>query len=238
MQRGFGISPLYPNERPHVAVNMAMSLDGKISTYRREDISLGTEHDRRLMDVLRADADAVIVGSGTVRHDGFPIRIRYSDLEAGRVAHGRTPHPVNVTMSRELNVPSTRPFFRNPDTEKIVFTTRAAPATRIKLISRFAEVVTLRNRKISPTAVLAELSRRGMRRVLLEGGGELHFAFAREGVIDDLYITLTPRLIGGVTAPTVLDGKGFLAADHIDLRLVTRKQIGDELFLRYSVVRD
>ena len=238
MQRGFGISPLYPNERPHVAVNMAMSLDGKISTYRREEISLGTEHDRRLMDVLRADADAVIVGSGTVRHDGFPIRIRYSDLEAERVAHGRTPHPVNVTMSRKLNVPSTRPFFRHPDTERIVFTTRAAPATRVKLISRFAEVITLRSRTISPTAVLAELSRRGMRRVLLEGGGELHFAFAREGVIDDLYITLTPRLIGGVTSPTVLDGKGFLAADHIDLRLVTRKQIGDELFLKYSVVRD
>lgn len=217
---------------------MAMSLDGKISTYRREGISLGTEHDRRLMDVLRADADAVIVGSGTVRNDGFPIRIRYRDLEAGRVDGGRSPHPVNVTMSRELNFPSTRPFFHHPDTEKIVFTTQAAPASRIKRFSRFADVVTLRARTISPTAVLAELSRRGMKRVLMEGGGELHFAFAREGVIDDLYITLTPRLIGGGTAPTILDGKGFLAADHIDLRLVTKKQIGDELFLKYSVVRD
>jgi riboflavin-specific deaminase-like protein len=216
---------------------MAMSLDGKISTYRREDIALGTEHDRRLMDELRADTDAVIVGSGTVAHDGFPILIRYDDLEAERIKRGLPPHPINVTMSRELSFPSTRPFFHNPDTEKIVFTTRAAPPSRIKRFSRLAEVVVIPGRTISPASVLEHLMRRGVSRVLLEGGGEVHFAFAKEGVIDEVYITLTPRLIGGATTPTVLDGKGFLAADHLELRLLSTKRIGDELYLRYAVDR-
>ena len=223
--------------RPHVSVNMAMSLDGKISTYKREDISLGTEHDRRMMDELRAEVDAVIVGSGTVAHDGFPILIRYDDLRAGRLERGRPPHPINVTMSRALSLPSTRPFFQHPETEKIVFTTRAAPASRVKRFGRIAEVVVLPRRTLSPAVLLEELRRRGINRVLLEGGGEVHFAFAREGVIDEIYITLTPRLIGGASAPTVLDGKGFLAADHIELRLLSTKRIGDELYLRYAVDR-
>jgi 2,5-diamino-6-(ribosylamino)-4(3H)-pyrimidinone 5'-phosphate reductase len=189
---------------------MAMSLDGKISTHRREDISLGSEHDRRLMDELRADADAVIVGSGTVAHDGFPILMRYDDLEARRVDRGWPRHPMNVTMSRALSLPSTR---------------------------RLADVVVLPGHTLSPTAVLENLRQRGASRVLLEGGGEVHFAFAKEGVIDEVFITLTPRLIGGANAPTVLDGKGFLASDHIELRLLSTKRVGDELYLRYGVDR-
>jgi riboflavin-specific deaminase-like protein len=226
-----------PAARPHVSVNMAMSLDGKISTYRRENISLGTEHDRRLMDELRAKSDAVIVGSGTVKHDGFPILIRYDDLVAERIARGWPPHPINVTMSRALDLPSKRPFFQHPETEKMVFTTRSAPVARVKRFSRFAEVVVLPGRTLSPTVVLERLRRRDVDRVMLEGGGEVHFAFAKEGVVDDVYITLTPRLIGGATAPTVLDGKGFLAAEHLELRLVSTKRVGDELYLRYRVLQ-
>lgn len=222
--------------RPHVSVNMAMSLDGKITTYRREDISLGTKHDRRMMDELRAGADAVIVGSGTVKHDGFPVLIRYDDLEAKRVGKGLSPHPINVTMSRTLELPANRPFFQHPDTDRIVYTTRAAPATRVKRFSRLAEVVILPGRKLSPTVVLGDLGRRGIERVILEGGGEVHFAFAKEGVIDEVYITLTPRLIGGAEAPTVLDGKGFLAADHLELELLSINRVGDELFLKYGVL--
>lgn len=224
--------------RPHVSVNMAMSLDGKITTFRRERIALGTEHDRRLMDELRSSADAVIVGAGTIRYDGFPILLRYKDLEAMRTARGRPPHPINVALSRELDFPSTRPFFTHSGTEKIIFTTRAAPVTRVKRFSKLAEVVVLPKRTLSPGDVLRDLHQRKIKKVILEGGGEVHFAFAREGVVDDVYITLTPRLVGGATAPTVLDGKGFLASDHPQLRLVSTKRIGDELFLKYRVIHE
>ena len=107
--------------RPHVTVNMAMSLDGKITTYRREDIVLGSKHDRRLMDVLRAEAGAVIVGAGTVKHDGHPILMRHKDLLDKRVSRGLAHHPINVVLSRKLDVPLTRPIFRHAATEKIVF---------------------------------------------------------------------------------------------------------------------
>jgi 2,5-diamino-6-hydroxy-4-(5-phosphoribosylamino)pyrimidine 1'-reductase len=222
------------SETPHVTVNMAISLDGRISTRRREQITLGSRHDRHLMDVLRSRADAVIVGAGTVRHDGYPVLVRDRAVRRRRTARGLPPHPVNVVLSRRLDVPLTRSIFTRGDTRRIVYTTPAAPEGRVKRFARVAEVVVLRGKSISPTTVLHDLHRRGMKRVLLEGGGELHFAFAKERVVDEVYVTLTPRLIGG-DAPSLLDGKGFLKADHVKLKLVSSRRIGDELFLRYRV---
>jgi riboflavin biosynthesis pyrimidine reductase len=126
-----------------VSVNMAISVDGRITTRTREHFALGSENDRRLMDELRATADAVIVGAGTVRHDGWPMLIRYADLREKRVTEGRSPHPVNVVLSRALDLPIRARFFQTDETERIVFTTRQAPAARVKRFMRVSDVVVL-----------------------------------------------------------------------------------------------
>lgn len=222
-------------QRPYVTVNMATSLDGRISTRRRETVTLGTRNDRHLMDVLRWRSDAVIVGAGTVRSDGYPVLVR--DPAVRRRRPRRDPlHPVNVVLSRGLDMPVTRGIFQHADTRKLVFTTRAAPANRVRRFERVAEVVVLPGRTLPPRAVLSELWRRGLKRVLLEGGGELHYAFAREGCVDEIYVTLTPHLIGG-PAPSLLDGRGFLWEEHPRLELVSSRRVGDEVFLRYRVRR-
>jgi 5-amino-6-(5-phosphoribosylamino)uracil reductase len=218
--------------RTHIIVNMAISVDGRINSRTRERFALGTEHDRRLMDVLRERADAIIIGAGTVKHDGHPMLIRYPDLVAKRVARKRSPHPVNVVLSSDLDLPL-RPFFAGDQTHRIVFTTRRATAARVRKVSRVAEVVILPGKTPSPAHVVEELSKRGLRRLILEGGGEVHFAFLQAGLVDEWYVTLTPRLIGGETAPSFLDGEGFLKRDHIQLRLVSQRRVGNELFLRY-----
>jgi riboflavin-specific deaminase-like protein len=218
--------------RSHIIVNMAISVDGRINSRRRENFPLGSEHDRRLMDVLRERADAVIIGAGTVRHDGHPMVIRYDDLRARRVERGRDPHPVNVVLSGDLDLP-VRPFFSSDKTRKIVFTTRRAAKVRVSRFARVAEVVVLPGKTPSPKAVVDALRERGLRRLILEGGGEVHFAFAKAGLVDEWYVTLTPRLIGGKTAPSFLDGDGFLKKDHPTLRLVSQRRVGDEIFLRY-----
>ena len=216
---------------------MAVSVDGRITTRKRERFPLGSEHDRRLMDELRSRADAVIVGAGTVRHDGYPILLRYDDLRESRSARGRPPHPVNVVLSRCLDLPVKSRFFASDATRKIVFTTHSAPAARVKRFQRVAEVIVLPGRSLAPGRVLAELRARGLKRCLLEGGGEVHFAFAKAGVVAEIYVTLTPRLIGGKRAPSLLDGEGFLWKEHTRLSLVTLRRVGDEVFLHYRVVR-
>lgn len=216
---------------------MAMSLDGRITTRRRERITLGTRHDRRLMDVLRAEHDAVIVGSGTVRHDGYPILVRDAGIRRKRVRERGEAHPLNVVMSGSLDLSPRAPFFGHDDTRRVVYTGARAPRARITRLSRVAEVVRLPGRTPAPETVLEDLRGRGCRKVLVEGGGEIHFAFVRDGLVDDIYVTVTPRLIGGVDAPSILDGKGFLRDEHVRLRLVTCRRVANELFLHYRVRR-
>jgi riboflavin-specific deaminase-like protein len=218
-----------------VVVNMAVSVDGRITTRAREHVALGSERDRRLMDELRTRADAVIIGAGTVRHDGHPMVIRYADLRARRVALGKPVHPVNVVMSRSLAISPRSRFFASQETRRIVFTTSRAPRARVRRFARVAEVVVLPGATLAPARVLDALHARGLRNVLLEGGGEVHFAFAKAGLVSEIYVTVTPRLIGGKAAPSLLDGAGFLWKDHVRLRLVSARRVGEEMFLRYKV---
>ncbi len=218
--------------RSHIIVNMAISVDGRINSRRREPFPLGSEHDRRLMDELRVRSDAVIIGASTVRHDGHPMVIRYADLRAKRTSARKSVHPVNVVLSADLDLP-TRPFFANPDVQRIVFTSRHAPAARVRRFAKVAEVVVLKGAHPSPAAVVDALCERGLNKLILEGGGEVHFAFAKAGLVDEWYVTMTPRLIGGKSAPSFLDGEGFLKKNHIALRLVSQRRIGNEIFLRY-----
>jgi 5-amino-6-(5-phosphoribosylamino)uracil reductase len=219
--------------RTHITVNMAISVDGRINSRAREHFALGSEYDRRLMDVLRSRADAVIVGAGTVRHDGFPMNLRYADLRAARVARGKRSHPVNVVLSRALDMPARARFFAEPGVERIVVTTSSAPAARVRRFARLAEVVVLPGKTLAPARVVDALRARGLVKILLEGGGEVHFAFVKAGLVDEWYVTVTPRLIGGTGAPTLLDGEGFLKRDHVRLALVSQRRVGDEIYLRY-----
>lgn len=214
---------------------MAMSADGKISSRRRESFSLGSAHDRELMDVLRARADAVVIGALTLRHDGWAIRVRTATVRAKRIARGQAPHPLNVVLSTALDLPQRCQFFAHAKTEKLVITTRQAPAARVRRFGRLAEVVVLPRRRIRAVDVVRTLEARGVKRLLVEGGGEVNFAFFKEGLVDELYLTVTPKIIGGARAPTPVDGAGFLEATHKRLTLVSSRRRGDEVFLKYRV---
>lgn len=218
-----------------VTVNFAVSVDGRITTRTREHVALAGENDRRLMDELRVHADAVIVGAGTVRHDGHPMRLRYDDLRKKRIAKRLPIHPVNVVLTRSLDLSPRSRFFADNDISRIIFTTSWAPKAHVQRFSQLAEVVVLPGSDIDPKRVMTELRRRGLKRVLLEGGGEVHFSFAKAGLVGDLFVTVTPRLIGGKEAPSLLDGEGFLWKDHIGLKLVSSQRKGEEVFLHYRV---
>lgn len=223
--------------RPHVTINMAMSVDGKISTRLREDFSFGSKEDRHLMDVLRARADAVLVGARTVAIGGWAIRVRDRDIRRKRVASGRTLHPLNVVLTRTLDLSSTKQFFTHNQTRRLVITTQAASDVRVRRFKKCAEVIVLPARRIRASRALKLLAERGIRRVLVEGGGTLNYAFFEEGLVDEIYVTITPRIIAGADAPTVVDGKGFLAANLFPLELVSSRRKDNEVFLRYRAVR-
>ena len=226
-----------PPTRPYVTINMAMSADGKISTRRREPFSLGSKEDRYLMDKLRARADAVVIGARTLKLDGWAIRVRDAGLRAKRRRRTGTPHPLNVVLSTQLAFPATAQFLTHGKTDKLIITSSAASTAKVRRLEKIVEVVVLPQKRIDPRRVLEILSKRGMKKVLVEGGGELNFSFFSADLVDEIYITVAAKIIGGRAAPTVVDGDGFLAVSHVALELVSSRRRGDEVFLRYRVVR-
>ncbi len=210
-----------------------MSLDGKIASPARELPSFPSARDRALMDRIRFRADAVLVGGGTLRAANAPLRIRSRSLVRKRVAAGRPEQPLNVLLSASLEVPLEGRFFTARDTRKMVFTTTAAPARLRARAAEMAEVLVSRGQTVSPRRLVGTLHRRGVRELLLEGGGAMNFEFFRLGLIDEIYLTLCPVVIGGIESPSPVDGKGFSPGQFRWFSLARVRRAGGEVFLHY-----
>ena len=219
-------------EKPFVFANLAMTLDGKIAGRDREDFSLGSGADRLEMDRLRARADAVIWGGETLRTARHPARVREESLVRERVERGLPPHPANAVITKSGIFPEKLPWFSADEIERFIFTAPEGASRLEEIQTGDARIVVLDEADSLASQVLAWLSERGMKNVLLEGGGSVIWEFARH--IDEFHVTLTPWLAGGSSAPTLMDGPGFRSGEFLGLALVEVRREGDELFLRYA----
>ena len=229
--------------RPYVTLNVAESADGKIAPIDRGKISFGSGEDRAQMEVLRAEADGVLIGAGTLVAEDPPLVIRDPALRERRVAAKGAPNPRNIVVCSNLpeNLAAMN-FFQSPETEKLVFTTEQTPADRREIAARYArvEVIPLdQSGRVDLLKVLHALPALGVTRLLLEGGGELNFSMIQAGLIDEIYLTICPFIFGGRTAPTAFDGAGF-TRDHVrKLALKShRLSASGEMFLHYEVLPD
>jgi 2,5-diamino-6-(ribosylamino)-4(3H)-pyrimidinone 5'-phosphate reductase len=220
------------SERPFVFVNMAMTVDGKITSAAREQPAFASREDRRRMDQLRASADALLVAAGTVRADNPAWHVR---TEAER----RGPAPHRLLVSGSAMIPDDSRFFNTEYGGKsIVATTESADAAAVqRLQQRDVELWTLGERRVDLAALLSRCKREGIDRILVEGGGELNWQLFDGDHVDELYVTITPCLLGGRTAPTLLEGDGWAMAQQRRLRLVDVSRVEDEMFCRYAVKR-
>ncbi len=224
-----------------VFVNLATSVDGKIGTVAREKFRFGSAADKRQMQVLRARADAVVIGAGTLRDEDPNLLITATDLVDARRAAGKAAQPIRVLVSHglELRAEGSR-FFGTPDADTLVFTSEAADTARVADVARFAPVFRLPDRapgRIDLARMIDALRARGCAEILVEGGGELVCALLEQDQVDEFYLTLCPVLLGG-PAPGVVGGKGFLAALAPRLELISHHvSSAGELFLHYKVAR-
>jgi riboflavin-specific deaminase-like protein len=214
-------------------LNVAMSLDGKIASSRRELPGFASHADRRMMDRIRARADAVLVGAGTLRAADFPLRVRSAALRRERLASGRPEQPLNVLLTSALAVPLRGRFFRSPGVRRLVVTTRKAPPSRLLSLRGRAEILVLGRSRVSLSRLIRKLRALGVRELLLEGGGETNAAFFRHHLVDEIYLTLCPVVIGGARSPTPADGPGLSPEEFIHFRLVSLRREGAEIFLHY-----
>jgi len=224
--------------RPFVYVNMAMSADGKITSARREYPELTSRHDRDHMDRLRAEADAILVGAGTLRADDPLLHVRSEEMRAHRRRLGKPDGLDRVVVTARLDLGTGSRFFdRAHGGRRIVATVEDAPPDRIAALGELAEVWRDGRGRVDLATVLRRLREQGVERLLVEGGGETNWALVHDDLVDELHVTVAPWLLGGRDAPTLLEGAGFAMAGRRALRLTDVRRIDDELYLRYTIVR-
>jgi 2,5-diamino-6-(ribosylamino)-4(3H)-pyrimidinone 5'-phosphate reductase len=224
-------------ERPYVCMNMAMTADGKITSARREYPTFTSDHDRKTMDRIRAEADALLLGAGTLRADDPPLHIRHPEMRTYRRSLGKPEALMHAVVSAALDLDPKSRFFSGESAGRIVATVEEAPAGRAAAFEPAAEVWRVGRGRVDLPELLRRLKARGIERLLVEGGGELNWGFVRQDLLDELFVTVAPALLGGREAPTLLEGEGLSMDARRRLELVELRREGDEIYCRYRVVR-
>lgn len=223
-----------PEGRPWLIANMVAGLDGSLAWHGKVS-GLSSDADRSLFVRLRGIADAVVVGAGTVRAEGYgPVKLPAA-RRAERVAAGRAAVPPLVVVSRSLDFEWDGPLWgAAADPRPIVVTASCAPADALAAARRHAEVIIAGDDVVDLTAALRELATRGMGLMLTEGGPTLLAELVAVGLLDELCLTLTP-LFGG--DPLTMAHRPAAAPELSAFTLEGVVRRGDELYLRYLLSR-
>jgi diaminohydroxyphosphoribosylaminopyrimidine deaminase/5-amino-6-(5-phosphoribosylamino)uracil reductase len=218
---------------PFVVWKMASSLDGKVAA--RDGSSRWVTGDAARADVhrLRAWSDAIVVGAGTAVADDPELTVR-DDGYRGRP-------PMRILVDARGRVPATGDLF-DRQAPTLVATTDLAPLeVREAWRAAGAEVVQFEAEGglVPLEPLLADLGKRDVQGVLLEGGPTLAWSAVDDGLVDAIVLYLSPKLIGGLDAPTVLEGRGFAPVGHaLPLRIHSVERVGEDLRVEADVHRD
>ncbi len=214
---------------PHVIVNFITSLDGH-STVGGGSTGLGDAGDKDIFRALRERADAILAGTTTMQSESYGRALPAAERRRRRLDAGRSAEPLVVTVTRSGKLPLEIPLFDEPEAEVVVFT----PPTELGSVRAKIHVEPYDpSSATSMRAALAILRQRyDVRLLLCEGGPTLFSALLREGLVNELFLTLAPKLSGG-DGPRITGGTEPTAP--LDLRLLNLMERDGSLFTRYAV---
>jgi riboflavin-specific deaminase-like protein len=213
-------------ERPFVAVNFAATVDGR-ATIGGVSGPIGSDTDTAMLAGLRTRFDAVMIGAGTMRAERYGRPVPSQEKRERRERLGLPHDPLMVIVSGRLDVPWDAPLFTDGGGRVLIFTASEAepPETATSLrVVRHEGSVDL------PAALRHLRGERGVRALLCEGGPRVHAQLQAQGLVDDLFLTIAPKLAGG-NAPGILEGE---LPGPVQLELAWLLEEGGELFARYA----
>ena len=222
---GLRLGDLAPPDRPYLVLNMAATADGRVAIGGRSAPVAGSA-DRELFHHLRTQADAVLVGAGTARVERYGRVVKNEELSAKRAREGVRPEPLAVLVSGSLDLPPDLPILRNPAAQVAVVT-----ATDGEIEGATAQVTYLRQPLRAALRTLR--SDHGIRSIVCEGGPHLNSSLLREGLVDELFLCLSPRIAGDPSQPATVEGSPL--PDAIDMSLVSLHEADEHTFFRYRL---
>lgn len=211
-----------------------MSVDGYIDDSTPERLRLSTPADFDRVDAVRATCDAILVGAETIRRDDPKLLIRSESRQRRRTERGLPGQLIKATLTAGGDLDPGARFFRTGDAPKVVYAASAAVEGLTEVLTECpgTDVVDA-GEPLDLAAVLADLARRGVRRLMVEGGGGVHTLFLTAGLADELHLVVAPFLIGDPSAPRFVHPGVFPQNPEHPMRLDEVTRIGDLALLRY-----
>lgn len=222
-------------ERPYLLLNMVSTLDGRASIGGRSG-PIGNRADRELFHALRARADAVIAGAGTVRAERYGRMIRSEQVRRARGEQGLRPEPIAGIVSGRLALPADTPLLGEPESHVVILTSSEASLPETGAQIDYVRAGT--EGELDLALAMRELrSRFGVQTAVCEGGPHLNARLLLAGLVDELFVTLAPKLAGGEDATgealRIVAGAAF--EEPLGLELLGALENDSNLFLRYGV---
>ena len=224
---------------------MAMTADGKIDTVERRGARISGSADTVRVDRLRADSDAIMVGSRTLLSEDPRLTVRDPQLIEQRTRADRPPQPMKVGVISHLAergpeaIASDGAFLHEGDGQVLVCTSARTDADAIAALeAEGAQVIVAGVERVDLAAALAAVAGLGVDRLMVEGGSTLVAALLEANLVDELQLAVAPLLFGGSTAPTPVGGHGWAHDSARKLELIeTSTSPDDEVVLRYRVIQ-
>lgn len=225
--------------RPHTTVVLAMSADGKIADVTRSPARFSSPGDQAHLESQVALADGVLFGAGTLCAYGTTRSVSNPQLQQQRKQRGLPIQPVQIVCSRLAQFDPQLRFFRQNVPRWLLTTEAGAEPWRDK--SDYFErilVVNASSDGINWHDAYQQLNQLGIQRLAVLGGGNLVASLLAADLIDELWFTVCPLILGGADAPTPVEGTGFSEQLAKRLELLTVERVDQELFLHYGLSRE
>ena len=220
-------------QRPYVLLSVAMSVDGCIDDATGDRLILSNEADLDRVDEVRAGSDAILVGAGTIRRDNPALLVRSAFRRDRRIAAGLPASPARVTLTASGDLDPSARFFTAGEGARLVYVPDGEQDRARDRLGGLAgvQVVGVREHRVGLPAVLADLAARGVRRLMVEGGGSVLAQFLAEGLADELDLVVAPLFVGDPAAPRIA---GLPAGNpRSRMHLAEVRLIGDVVLMRY-----
>jgi len=211
--------------KPYIIINCAMSADGKIALPDKKQLRISSEEDIKRVHRLRNSVDAVLVGIGTILTDNPKLTVKKKYVKKPK-------NPVKVILDSKCQIPDDANVLRG---KTIILTTTSTNRFKDR---KDVEIIKCKSKKgfVDLEDALSKLSKKGIKNILVEGGGTVIWSFIKSGYVDDIYIYMNPMIIGGKDTPTVADGEGIKSSrEIIKLDLVGYKKLGDGVLFHYRI---
>lgn len=224
-------------ERPFVFINAAMSADGKISTVKRTQTRISGTEDFDRVDALRAGSDAIMVGIGTVLADNPSLTVKSEERREERKRAGKDENPWRIVVDSTAKTPVDAEVLNKGEGKRIIAVSQRAILEDMGRLGEKADIMVGGAEEVDLKKLLYDLWLRGVRIVMVEGGATLNWSLISQKLVDEIYTYVGNMILGGETAPTLVDGEGFSNEDvAIKLELLGTEKLDEGVLLRWRVL--